>query len=637
LDTVLQLFSWLRAHPWVLAPACYLVTVLLLFWLRPLWLLKLDDVLQPMSLKIPVLNVELSPRALLPLKHHPRVLDAWVDRKLEVVRRKFAALDIVDERKIFIPIPASLEHQQQHELLLEPRPEDLREVFASKRVCLLIRGEGGAGKTTLAFQIARWGMEGRELGGHRMLPVLFWQELEEKPRSFEEAIRGQLEDLTEETLSESLLDALLRHRRVLVVVECFSELSERTRRQIQPSRADFPVYAMLITSRLKEDELGVSKSVLEPRRIEGNRLSNFMNAYLELRGKRDLLDDEEYFEACRRLSQMVGQRQVTVLLAKIFAEQLIEKLERNTSEVSPGSFSETLPDNIPDLMRSYVNALNRALMRDRRRDDQEVQQDAKRVAWECLQEAHYPRPAGRQDILNALATRAGDAEARLSYLEERLRLVRSIDPGDKLRFSLDPLAEYLAGLYLVEKLGADEAAWLQFLAEAEARAGGAQQTQGFLLAIRDCYLVKIPGATESSLVPRKLAELAGLDPEVIQRAQRRQRIRRLISCLSFPDIEERFDAAKALGAMRNGAREAVPVLVQTLEKDSDARVRRVAAWALGRIGAAAKGEAAKEAVPVLVRTLEKDSDAEVREKAAEALRKMGEKGEAVPAYLPVMH
>lgn len=626
-----QVFSWLQAHPWLLAPACYLVTLLLLFWLRPLWLLKLDDVLQPISLKVPVLNVELSLRALLPLKHHPRVLDAWVDSKLDVARRKFAALDIVDERKIFIPMPASLEHQQQNQLLLEPRPEDLRAVFGSKRFCLLIRGEGGTGKTSLAFQIARWGMEGRELAGHRMLPVLIAQELEEKPRSFEEAIRGVLEDLTEEAISPRLLEALLRHRRLLVIVECFSELSERTRRQIQPSRADFPVYALLITSRIKEDELGVSKSVLEPRRIEGNRLSNFMNAYLELRGKRDLLDDEAYFEACRRLSQIVGQRQVTVLLVKIYAEQLVTRLEKTASEVSAESYSEELPDNIPDLMRSYVNALNRAVMKDSKREEQEVQQDTMWVAWECLKEAHYPKPAGRQEILESLARRTSDAEARLEYLEERLRLVRRIEPGDKLRFSLDPLAEYLAGLYLVEKLGADEAAWLQFLAEAEARPDAPQRTQGFLLAIRDCYLARIPGATESSVVPRKLAELAGLDPEVVHRAQRRQRIRRLISNLKVPDAEDRRHAAETLGRMGQAAREAVPALVEAVRNDSDAGMRKSAASALGQMG-----EAAREAIPLLIDAL-KDSDSEMRAQAAEALGNLGEVArEAVPALLEVL-
>jgi hypothetical protein len=633
LNTVLQLFSWLGAHPWLLAPACYLVTLLLLFWLRPLWLLKLDEVLQPISLKLPFLNnAELSLHALLPLKYHPRVLDAWVDSKLDVARRKFAALDIVDERKLFIPIPVSLEHEQQWTLLPEPRAGDLRAVFASKRVCLLIRGEGGTGKTSLAIQIARWGMEGRELAAHRMLPVLLMQELEEKPASFEEAIRGLLEDLAEGTVSPRLLKALLRHRRVLVIVECLSEMSERTRRQIQPSRADFPVYALIITSRIKEDELVVSKSILEPHRIEGNRLSNFMNAYLELCGKRDLLDNEEYFEACRRLSQMVGQRQVTALLARIFADHLMARLEKHASEGAFGSFSEELPENVPDLSRSYVTEINRAIEKGSRREARDIQRDVMVVAWEFLKEAHYPKLARRQDLLEALSTRAGDAEARLEYLEERLRLVRSIEPGDTLRFTLEPLAEYLAGLYLVERLGADEAAWLQFLTEAEARPGAPQRTQGFLLAIRDCYLAGIPDATESSLVPRKLANLVGLDPEAIQRAQRRQRSRRLTANLKLPDAEDRRHAVETLGTMGDAGREAVPALIDALTKDSDVEVRKQAADVLGRMG-----ETGREAVPALVEALRKNSDGGVRRSAANALGLLGETArEAVPALVKAL-
>jgi hypothetical protein len=48
-----------------------------------------------------------------------------------------------------------------------------------------------------------------------------------------------------------------------------------------------------------------------------------MEAYLTQRGKRDRFTDTEFFDACSRLSAMVGPRNITVLLAKLYAEQLI--------------------------------------------------------------------------------------------------------------------------------------------------------------------------------------------------------------------------------------------------------------------------------------------------------------------------
>ncbi|MEP0835726.1 hypothetical protein NDI48_31650 [Microcoleus sp. AS-A8] len=46
-----------------------------------------------------------------------------------------------------------------------------------------------------------------------------------------------------------------------------------------------------------------------------------------LRGKRDRFTDTEFFDACSRLSTMVGTRNITVLLAKLYAEQLIAAKE----------------------------------------------------------------------------------------------------------------------------------------------------------------------------------------------------------------------------------------------------------------------------------------------------------------------
>ena len=623
-----KVFSWLEDQPWLLAPACYLAILLLLFWLRPLWLLKLDKVLEPVSaLTVPVVKFKLSLQSLVLLKHHPHVLDAWVARNLSEVGKRFSQRETVQARKEHVQIQASLIHGGK-KLLVEPQPKDLREVFSSKLFCLLIHGEGGTGKTSLAFQIARWSMESSELCRHRMLPVLVDQELDEGPRSFEEAIRGQLEHLTAGKVPLELLAALLRHRRVLVIVDHLSEMSERTRQQIKPGKPDFPVHALIVTSRIAEEFPEISKSTLMPLRIERDRLLRFMEAYLTLRGKRGLLKDADYFEACRRLVLIVGQGgNVTVLLARMYADQLIETLESNVAEERLED-SEKLPGNTPELMLCYINKLNRGIDKDSRRSDQEVQHDAEWVAWECLKEAHYPMPARREAVLHALATHGGNAEARLKYLEERLRLIQTIEPGDKLRFALDPLAEYLAGLCQVEELGADEDSWRRFLEEAEARRDAQQRTQGFLLAIRACYLARIRGATEDCPVPVKLARLANLDVEELQRAKRRQRIRRLISDLELSDVEERLEAVGALGRMGEAAREAVPALMHALENDFMAEVRCQATEALGQMG-----EAAREAVPALTHALEKDGDG-VRAAAARALGQMGEAArEVVPALI----
>ena len=86
--------------------------------------------------------------------------------------------------------------------------------------------------------------------------------------------------------SEELLDHLLRQRRILVIVDHLSEISLGGRAAVHPGQADFPAHALVITSRSEEVLDGVPRSVVQPLRIEGNRLSSFMEAYLVQRGKR---------------------------------------------------------------------------------------------------------------------------------------------------------------------------------------------------------------------------------------------------------------------------------------------------------------------------------------------------------------
>src|SRR5262249_10138890 len=88
---------------------------------------------------------------------------------------------------------------------------------------------------------------------------------------------------------------------------------------------------------------------LKPLRLKRDRLSSFMAGYFSQSGKQDLFDDFEFYAGCQRLSAMVGDRYVTVLLAKLFADQMIG--------VKDGGGD--LPDNVPDLMLSYLSEINK--------------------------------------------------------------------------------------------------------------------------------------------------------------------------------------------------------------------------------------------------------------------------------------
>lgn len=101
--------------------------------------------------------------------------------------------------------------------------------------------------------------------------------------------------------------------------------------------------------------------------------------------------------------------ELNVLLAKLYAEQLIavkDNIIGGATQASPLQ----LPDNIPDLMLSYLNELNRDVGGDKF-DNRTVQQDAKALAWECLKGTYRPATAKREDAIAALS--GDNAEAKV--------------------------------------------------------------------------------------------------------------------------------------------------------------------------------------------------------------------------------
>lgn len=605
------------------------VAYVLVLWLRPRWLLLI-----PSNFKTPKIGPipELSPSVIHFFQYQPRVLDAWVSDRIEKAREEIDRRKTVEERKIHISMPVVLDGETVTGLTAK----DLGKTCDKQEFRLLIWGEGGAGKTHLACQIAKWAMAEKKevrLCSHRMLPVLIEEELEEAKENATlkspllGAIARQLKNLRDEEkpIPEELLKKLLEKRRVLVIIDHLSEMSETARKLIRWRDSSFPVNALVVTSRL-EDILGreVNPTLLKPIRVDRDRLSAFMNKYLEAKGKENLFEDSQFFDYVGRLSSIVtDEREMTLLFAKLYADLMIAFAE--------GRLSEDLPKNVPDLMLSYVNELNRNVQ-EGKFEDATVQQSLKLIAWECVQQTLKPGTAVRQEVLTRLAEQLGEGEAaketakqQLKYLEERLFLIRMVRPANqRLRVSLDPLAEYLAGLYLVEQYRNDAEAWRKFLAEAREKLITLEEIRGFLLAVRECCLVKAAETKVPNFVTEELGQLAGLDWATLRQERLNRRIRYLISDLSRPDAEDREGAVHALGMIGLEADFAAIHVVKLLE-DISAGVRSCAARVLARLGNASE--------PVLQGLLTRLSDAEknstVRFHAAETLAELGNASESV--------
>ncbi len=479
----------------MIAYSVLLVACLAALWLSPDLIRYCSDSLKATDFSIPYINITVKLRDILIVGlfvHHRCVLDAWVRTCLPAVQKRFEEIPTVKQRNLYVNVPVICEGRQYTEFCAR----ELRPALRSKgNVCLLIVGQGGAGKTSLACQIGRWAMDPSEDGGltrYPMLPVLIEDELEDL--DLIEAARGKLQSLSGESsrLSKELFTDLLAKKRVLVMVDHYSELTDKAQKRLRPITPDFPVAALVVTSRNEEKSLGQWKLV-EPVLLTGTQVSDFVKGYLRQLGEADFFgSDEEFFDSCRRLTRLVGKRTVTPLLAKLYIEQLV-KANKSGSSVE-------LPDNIPSMILRYLDELQSDTDPQVKR---QTQADAMTVAWLCIRDEFAPATASRDIVLRRLD--GTDAESRLRYLETTLHLVVTTGSRhDRVRFVLDPLVEYLGAMKFIEMYKGNGRHWKTLLRRMDRR-GNIANFREFLLALIDACAAsdsKVPGFVPEELATR---------------------------------------------------------------------------------------------------------------------------------------
>ncbi|MEH1975485.1 MAG: HEAT repeat domain-containing protein [Nostoc sp.] len=563
--------------PWTVTSATFgFVVLLYLGVLRfyPLLLLRL-----PAEFKIP--KTPITSEFPLPLglviwlKYRPRVLDAWVEKYIEIFNKRFLEHETVKERNdYYVSLPVKFNKEDIKELTVI----NLRETFKKeKRVRLMIWGEdAGSGKTTIACQIAQWAMikddKKRLNEGHLMLPVLIEKELMQSEKELMPLLRaiiGKIGDLINEKNfnDELLVKQLLQERRILLIVDHFSQ---QTHDHLKIDDPNFPANALLVTSRFEQKfQEGIDINI-ETLCFDGLRLESFIKQYLENRYNGEFL--EEF--AQERI--VVNQQKTPVWLAKLYAERMI-----NADNNLRGT--NRYPDNIPDLIIDHLKKLNYDVVRRTNREYHTLEPDAKFIAWKCLEQNYKPTYIEKNSITPDIWGE-GKFKIFLHRFEKELHLIRSGET-DTIKFVLAPLAEYLAALYVVENWNKNEALCKHFLDTATRKRP--EEIKSFLLAVRECCITKGAEANVPAFVAEELGRLAGLDPKLLRQQQVNRYIHQQLMALLNNDYRVRARATEALGKLGNTSKRVLLGLVKLLE-DNDSYVRRCTVNALRDLGDSSK-------------------------------------------------
>jgi hypothetical protein len=425
-------------------------------------------------------------------------LDAWVERRATRATEAFDRIPSVAQRKMYIPLPLRVGDLETGQVLSEPKPADFRAFLQAEVMVMAVIGSGGVGKSALACQLGRWALaEDRQLrlAEHRMIPIF----LEEETTNLLQSITRRLTQMVgPDEIEEDLVISLLRHKRVLVIIDSLSERGLPTQQQIERIHGSVPVHALMVTTRRPPNFGPEPVTQVRPEKIDVNSLIYFLSEYLRRTGTKQFFTGRQELQLSDRLMALVergsAQLVVTPLLIKLFVDNAIGQMH-HLAELN------TLPTSVPETYLAYLRRVN---PQDPETPNyvanERMIHAARELGWCSVQEHYIPRDFSREVGMRALKKAEcwddkADVIARLvtnGILEQR-----DIGGNQFFRFGLDPLAEYLAALHVVMQCNDDASTWQEWLHRIQL-VPQHEEIRGFLVALEDCITtyrreIGIPG------------------------------------------------------------------------------------------------------------------------------------------------
>jgi hypothetical protein len=239
-----------------------------------------------------------------------------------------------------------------------------------------------------------------------------------------------------------------------------------------------------VTTRQELDFGAVETKKLRLEGIEIPRLVYFLNEYLRVSGAADLFPGRKPLQLGERfmaLVEDVGEHlKITPLLVKLFIDNAVGHVQKH-----PSDWLSDLPLSVPETFLDYLARVDSA-GKNLKSVDPEMLKAARELANCSLDSTYTPRDFFREDAEQRL-TEAGINTTLIDRLISNT-VLEEYQPGGIriLRFTLDPLAEYLTALYLLNKFRANEVQWNVWLKTIRHTGGFPSSMRGFLVALEVC-------------------------------------------------------------------------------------------------------------------------------------------------------
>lgn len=469
------LFDWYQNSPtwlkYILNLILFYLLILFSWWmlyiLKPNWLVTIRDTIKKTSsfeLSVKWFSFKFSLTKVLLIDlfvFSIKIADTWVNKNRGQVEINIKKITTFKERIIFTPTPLQvdqtiLDNSDAAQLIAEIK-EQIKQAISSNQL-LIILGEGGGGKTSLAINIARWTLGSPEFLGFSAIPIFIETDLdinnipkEYTQNAFFFFIKTNLQILLKKEgegiseIDDEFFKFLIFKKRILLIVDGLSELTETTRHHLIQYFASVGVNSSIVTSRPSDfvPKFSLTQTTISPLRLSGIYLSLFMENILTLKKLRSEYTDIEFYIACRYLAGISGKRSVTILFAVLFIDVLIN--QKKTQNIPIGARS------IAELVQKYIVNLTDKYNFDKYRNDETIGL-LKLIAWNIVGVKLIPQPINKT-LLKSQLNSVEDLDDKLDYLIYKINVINEFDPiVPKYRFSLDPISEYLAAIYVIDNL-----------------------------------------------------------------------------------------------------------------------------------------------------------------------------------------
>lgn len=483
-------------HGWFVTLAASLLIVAMLYTAlltKPLWLLSLTmrpalfDVAPKAGVPgVGELLVGLLRAVLLPvLVRHPRVLDAWIGKYGDVIRRCFetAAQSAAGRMSPYAALPLDGPEGER----IDPSASTLARLFRNERCCIQVVGQGGAGKTRLAIEMGRWFFNG-DLTSHPAGAIFVDEEFSDLSAVVLDKLKTFLPN---DAPPPEFAQALLSQGRICVIVDRISERQQATRDAMTKLYRKMSPKMLICTTRYLIAVDGVASTEIRPRRLDASTLLAFLGEQLRESQASDLfpgLANQSALATQLARQITVGGRElpVTPLLVRVFVAQAIEFVRaRGVSAI------DDLPANVPEAYFAYVEQLDqtkRSLETDNIDGANMLRRAAALIAYVELGDDFRPKSVLRSVLDLALQADTRTSSSKVDFLRRMeangLLVRRPAGTEEAIEYILDPLAECLAAFEHARLCGSDAQRWLSLLAQVADRG---EDAKGFMLALQMNY------------------------------------------------------------------------------------------------------------------------------------------------------